>query len=102
MESSPLKRIFYQKLRDYIYHIPGENPSLFTLCGTNCFVVGRGTNRVMIEAGDYPERNQIFLENFNRFLLDFSHVNIEKIFITHGHYDHFGGVFDVLNILMNR
>jgi len=56
----------------------------------------------MIEAGDYPERNQLFLENFNRFLLDFSQINIEKIFITHGHYDHFGGVFDVLNILMNR
>ncbi len=65
------KRIFYQRLRDFIFHIPGENPSQFTLCGTNCFVVGRGPNRIMIEAGDYPERNGLFLENFRKFLVDF-------------------------------
>jgi hypothetical protein len=52
-----VKRLFYQRLRDFIYHIPGENPSEFTLCGTNCFVVGSGINRIMIESGDYPERN---------------------------------------------
>jgi endoribonuclease LACTB2 len=93
------KRLFYQKLRDFIYHIPGENPSQFTLCGTNCFVVGRGPKRVMIEAGDYPERNTLFLENFGRFLTDFKGVSIDRIFITHGHFDHFGGVMDVLNLM---
>lgn len=61
-------------------------------------MVGRGPKRIMIEAGDYPERNGLFLENFKRFLLDFKHVSIDRIFITHGHYDHFGGVIDVLNL----
>eukprot|EP00347_Sterkiella_histriomuscorum_P013976 403362637 len=102
MEASGIKRLFYQKVRDFIYHIPAENPSLFTLCGTNCYVVGQGTNRVMIEAGDYPERNQLFLENFKKFLYDQQHVNIDRILITHSHYDHFGGLFDILNIIQNR
>lgn len=53
----------------------------------------------MIEAGDYPERNKLFLENFSNFLRDFKEVSIEKILITHGHFDHFGGVRDVLDLL---
>ena len=101
MEST-VKRLFYQRLRDFIYHIPGENPSEFTLCGTNCFVVGSGINRIMIESGDYPERNQKFLENFNKFITDFSQIRIKSIFITHAHHDHFGGLYDVLRVLGER
>jgi endoribonuclease LACTB2 len=97
-----VKRLFYQKLRDFIYHIPGDNPSTFTLCGTNCFVVGQGKDRVMIESGDYPESNKLFLENFNKFMDDFAGIQISKIFITHAHHDHFGGLYDVLKILIER
>ena len=56
----------------------------------------------MIESGDYPEQNKLFLENFNAFMNDQSTVRISKIFITHAHHDHFGGLYDVLRILMER
>lgn len=52
----------------------------------------------MVDAGDYPERNQKFLENLTHFLNDHAGIQVNKIFITHAHYDHFGGVFDVLNL----
>lgn len=100
MEST--KRLFYQKLKDFIYHIPGANPSSFTLCGTNCFVVGQGKKSIMIESGDYPENNTLFLENFTKFMADQDQVRIEKIFITHAHHDHFGGLYDVLRILNDK
>lgn len=64
------KRIFYQKLREFMVHLPGENPSSFTLCGTNCFILGKGNKRSMIEAGDYPEHNTKFLENLTKFIKD--------------------------------
>lgn len=100
METVPkTSRLFYQKLRDFLYHIPGDNPNQFTLCGTNCFILGKGKNRVMIEAGDYPERNGKFLENLSQFLQDFKPINLDKIFITHSHIDHFGGVSIVLETL---
>jgi ribonuclease BN (tRNA processing enzyme) len=35
-------------------------------------------------------------------MTDFGHVQIQKIFITHAHYDHFGGLWDVMNVLKKR
>lgn len=33
---------------------------------------------------------------------DYKTVKISKIFITHAHHDHFGGLYDVLRILIDR
>ena len=49
--------------------IEAENPGPFTLCGTNCYILGKGKMRSMIEAGDYPEKNSKFLENLTASLL---------------------------------
>jgi len=74
-----------------------HNPSSFTLCGTNCFVLGRGQKRILVEAGDWENNNE-FLNNLNE-LVKKENIQFSHLLMTHGHHDHFGGLKDVLNIL---
>lgn len=55
---------------------------------TNCHVVYIGGSDVIaVDVGGEPEKLLRFL-NDNK-------LNLTKIFLTHGHYDHIGGVYDV-------
>jgi len=60
----------YRFIRDYIVHIPGENPSAMSLCGTNCYLIGRGAKRTLVDAGDLPGANEKFLGHLAQFLDD--------------------------------
>jgi endoribonuclease LACTB2 len=75
---------------------------MITLAGTNCYVVGRGQNRTLIDCCDVPEKNESFLGNLVSFLDDNQGVNLNRILITHAHMDHVGGLNDVLTILKQR
>jgi hypothetical protein len=59
----------FRALGPYITHIAGENPSQASLCGTNVFLIGHDSTRerIMIDAGDVPERNQGFLANLKAY-----------------------------------
>ena len=84
-------------MREYIVHIPAHNPSAFTLCGTNCYILGRGKHRILVEAGDWND-NEVFLQNLGDFVAQ-EQIQFTHLLLTHGHHDHFGGLRDVLALL---
>ena len=69
-----------------------------TLCGTNCYLLGKGRSRVLVEAGDDTGANDVFKSNLSQFL-DEQKIELSHIFITHAHHDHLGGLRDVLEML---
>lgn len=56
----------------------------------------------MIDSGDITERNLQLRTNLSQYLDSVPNSFISKILLTHGHFDHFGGVSDVVKMLKKR
>jgi glyoxylase-like metal-dependent hydrolase (beta-lactamase superfamily II) len=79
-----------------IYFIPGCNPEYGTLCGTNMFAIGKGKKRYMIDACQSDQWE--FLENVKAFMKD-QNCYFEKIFISHSHFDHMDGAYNLVALM---
>lgn len=55
-----------------------------------------------MDPGDFPERNAEFLENLKDYLTRNSDLKFNRILVTHGHADHFGGVQQTIELLQQR
>ncbi|MEM7411925.1 MAG: MBL fold metallo-hydrolase [Myxococcota bacterium] len=69
----------------------GQNPNMFTGPGTNTYLVGTGSERILIDTGSGVAE---YLPVLERALADCG-CRIQEIVLTHGHPDHIGGVADV-------
>ena len=70
-----------------------------TLQGTNTYIIGNGSKRVLLDAGEPDNRDYL---NHLKAYLDFEKVSLSHIFVTHHHMDHVGGVPSVLDHLKIR
>lgn len=80
------------KINDRVWRILGGNPSMFTLQGTNTYLVGTGKRRVLIDAGDGLP---VYLEYLEQCLSLAGAEGIQEIVLTHYHPDHMGGCVSV-------
>jgi Cft2 family RNA processing exonuclease len=81
-------------LTKYIKLICSRNQHIFPsggFKGTNCFLVGQGGRRILIDGGSYPTVDHTFIPRLQK-LLEQEECRIDKIFVTQGVKYHFGGV----------
>lgn len=85
-----------QHLSKYVTCILGQNPSAFTLQGTNTYLVGdpNSKERLLIDAGSGHKEYYYILRKY----LKDNDLKITTIAITHSHIDHIGGASDILEL----
>ncbi|KAG8788354.1 hypothetical protein FRC12_014672 [Ceratobasidium sp. 428] len=94
-----------QRLSPLVTRILGQNPGKFTLQGTNTYLIGRSPPYILIDTGEGDKPEYI---NYLKSHLDQSSSSqpetcpISDIILTHKHFDHHGGLPDVLNHLLSR
>lgn len=80
-----------EQLSNSVWRILGGNPGKFQLQGTNTYLVGTGRKRLLVDtAQGFP----VWIEALRTVLSQENSV-VEKVFITHYHHDHIGGISDI-------
>jgi glyoxylase-like metal-dependent hydrolase (beta-lactamase superfamily II) len=72
----------YQQLSPLVHRVLGLNPGTFQLQGTNCYIVGNGENRALVDTGEG-------IEGFTELLKDSlkkSGGKVAEVLITHFHH----------------
>ena len=80
------------------FRVSGCNPGPHTLQGTNTYVLGGGQVKAIIDTGESSTSYE-WLINLEGVLLATKTKRVSDIFLTHGHFDHQGGVLALMEKL---
>ena len=79
-----------KRVSSRVIRVLGGNPSKYTLQGTDTYIVGQGSKRILIDTG---EGKPAWADSIKKVLSDES-ASIDQILLTHWHPDHIGGLRD--------
>jgi glyoxylase-like metal-dependent hydrolase (beta-lactamase superfamily II) len=83
-----------EQLSPRVLRVLGQNPGKFTLQGTNTYVVGTGSHRLIIDtSGGEPEWAELIKRT-----LELRGITLSYVLITHFHGDHAGGAPDLVRM----
>ena len=83
------------RLSPRVVTILGHNPTTFTLNGTNCYLIGTGSSRILVDPGESGYGTNIFLSSLRKCIKDEKVTNICLIIVTHMHSDHYGNIHHI-------
>ncbi|CAI6338791.1 unnamed protein product [Periconia digitata] len=81
-----------EKLSDRVIRVLGGNPGKFTLQGTNTYIVGTGSKRILIDSG---QGEPAWISSIKK-VLSSENITLTHALITHWHHDHTEGVPSLL------
>ncbi|KAG0167885.1 Beta-lactamase-like protein 2 [Apophysomyces sp. BC1034] len=89
----------FTRLSERVWRVLGLNPGLWTLQGTNTYLVGLGPQKILIDCGEgEPAYLPLLLQSLQQISPD---AYISDIIITHCHVDHWRGLKDILPVFEN-
>ncbi|WYZ43047.1 hypothetical protein EsH8_VI_000746 [Colletotrichum jinshuiense] len=83
-----------ERLSPACIRILGGNPGKFTLQGTNTYLLGRGSRRILIDTGEGIPAWIAAVKS----TLEQEKAAVETVLITHWHRDHQGGIQHLLEL----
>ncbi|OLN87649.1 Beta-lactamase-like protein 2 [Colletotrichum chlorophyti] len=83
-----------ERLSPVCIRILGGNPGKFTLQGTNTYLLGRGSRRILIDTGEGVPSWIAAVKS----ILEQEKATVETVLITHWHHDHQGGIRQLLDL----
>lgn len=78
------------------------NPGMHTLQGTNSYLIGKGSSKILIDTGESCYSSQFINHLFDVVFIQTKTLRLDKILLTHGHPDHIGGVNAILKECSRR
>jgi glyoxylase-like metal-dependent hydrolase (beta-lactamase superfamily II) len=84
-----------ERLSSRVICILGQNPSGFTLNGTNIYLIGTGKRRVLLDAGEGSPKAELVLALLTKVFKAEGVEGLDEIIITHLHHDHVGAALEI-------
>lgn len=91
-----------EQVSERCYRVLGLNPGPHTLHGTNTYLIGTGTTRALIDTGESRTAVEWVNMLLNEAFPTTGTQDISHVILTHGHYDHLGGVPFLIQELKKR
>ncbi|PTB35064.1 uncharacterized protein TrAFT101_006403 [Trichoderma asperellum] len=83
-----------ERISPRVIRVLGQNAGMFTLQGTNTYIVGTGRHRILIDTGQgIPEWAELLSTT-----LEAENASLSYVLISHWHGDHMGGVPDLCHL----
>ncbi|KAL8970229.1 MAG: hypothetical protein Q9183_001617 [Haloplaca sp. 2 TL-2023] len=83
-----------ERISSRVIRVLGGNPGKFTLQGTNTYIVGTGSKRLLIDTAQGFECWTDWIQE----LLQAENISLSHVLLTHWHGDHTGGVPGLLKL----